>query len=188
MLRLIKELGRGKERVCYTHPQDDTKVVKVVYADVTKQMDREIAVYEQLGSRADISYDHIPRYYQTVETDQGQGYVFDVVTNSDGTTAKPLHWYLQNGARLSDFSEQLNTLRAYFLKHAIVFCNDMSYDGNIIVRERSDGSKKLMVIDGLGDVSFIQWPNRFDVFARRKITRRWERLMQRLNKFEASLA
>ena len=135
MIKLEQEIGRGKERACFIHPQDKTKVIKVVYTSTCKQMKREISAYNQLARKSGMHYDHMPKFHGQVETDQGMGYVFDLVENSDGSSAKPLHWFLENGSRLEDFYDELMELRTYFLKHAIVFCNDMSFDGNILVKE-----------------------------------------------------
>ena len=187
-LKLVKEIGRGKERACFVHPQDRTKIIKVVHASTCKQMKRELSVYDQIADKPNINYKHMPMLHTQVDTDKGTGYVFDLVENSDGTSAKPLHWFLKHGSRLKDFYPQLKALKAYFLQHAIVFCRDMSFDGNILVKEEANGSKTLVVVDGLGDVTFIQWPNRFDCFARKKIERRWDWLMGRLEQFDAEHA
>ena len=186
MLKLTDEIGKGKERTCFLHPQDSTKVIKVVHAPICKQMDREIRVYRQLAKKSNISYEHIPRFHGEIETDKGTGYIFDLVKNSDGSASKTLHSFMQGGTDLATFQPQLEALRDYLLQHTIIFCNDMSYDGNILVNEASDGSIKLMVIDGLGDVNYIQITNNINFFVKRKIQRRWDRLMQRLEKFEAS--
>lgn len=150
MLSLTKELGKGKERTCFLHPLDNHKVVKIVHTHDSKQMDREIDLYKQLSNNPDIAYVHFPKYYGEIKTNKGAGYVFDLIANEDGSEAKALHWYLKNGANLDSFFPQLSELRSYLLNHSIVFCNDMSYEGNILVREALNGSTKLVVIDGLG--------------------------------------
>ena len=185
MLELIDEIGRGKERICFLHPQDQNKIIKVVHTLESKQMIREIQIYRELEKRQDISYEHIPKYYGEVTTDKGIGHIFDLARNSDGSAPKTLHWHIKNGTHLGAFHAHLEKLRAYLLQHSIVFCNDMSYDGNILVTESDDGSLKLIIVDGLGDVAFIKWDNYLDYFVKKKIDRRWKKLMQRLDKFEA---
>lgn len=185
MLKLMDEIGKGKERTCFLHPQDKTKVIKVVHISECKQMDREIHLYNKLKNKRNISYEHIPKFHGEVATDKGTGYVFDLIENSDGSASESLHSHIKNGTTLETFYPQLDKLKAYFFTHSIIFCNDMSYEGNILVNENEDGSLKLIVIDGLGDVAFIQWANNFDYLVKRKIERRWERLMQRLKNFDA---
>ena len=185
MLKLKDEIGRGQERICFLHPDEEMKVVKVVHGPNSKQMDREVAIYKQLARNSDITYKHMPKFYNAVETDQGTGYIFDFVKNEDGSNAKTLHWYIQyTDATLESFMPQLEILKAYLLEHVIIFCNDMGFEGNILVRKSNDGSDTLMIIDGLGEVVLIQWLNRVDFLAKRKIERRWDRLMERLKAFD----
>lgn len=185
MLKLIDEIGKGKGRTCFLNPQDKTKVVKVIHDSSDKQTKREISVYKQLAKIPSINYEHFPKYYGEIETDKGIGYVFDLVQNDDGSESKPFHWYIKNGSKLEDFYPQLEELKSYLYDHSIIFCNDMSYEGNILAKEISDGSIKLIVIDGLGDSIYFQSVNNISYFMRRKIKRRWHRLMLRLKRFEA---
>lgn len=184
MFILTKEIGKGKERICFQHPNEGDKVVKVVYISSDKQMKRELSIYHMLANKKGISYEHIPKYYGEIETNKGTGYTFDKIMNDNDSLPKTLHWHLQNGKKLDEFSAELKELKSYLLKHAIIFCNDMSYEGNILVKENSDGTLKLVVIDGLGDVVLIQWLNSIGFLVKKKIHRRWKRLIQRLKKFE----
>jgi len=184
MLKLTEEIGKGKERVCFQHPEDENKIVKVVYISSDKQMKRELDIYLQLAKKPDIKYEHIPQYYGAVKTDKGTGYIFDKIQNSDASISKPLHWHIQNGKSLDEFTVLLNELKSFLLKHEIVFCNDMSYEGNILVQKSSNGSSKLVVIDGLGDVVFIQLLNKINFLVRKKILRRWDKLIYRIQEFE----
>lgn len=180
MINLTSEIGRGKERACFLHPQDSRKVIKIVYTQESKQMQREIDAYKDIAMKADIEYEHFPNYYGEVETDKGTGYVFDLVQNSDGSSPRTLHSYLEGLSCIEDLDPQLSGLKAYLLKHSIVFCNDVSYEGNILVKELADGSAKLVIIDGLGDVVYFTWVNKINFLVKRKIERRWSKLMERL--------
>ncbi|WP_158224651.1 YrbL family protein [Agaribacterium haliotis] len=179
MLQLTDKVGQGKERACYVHPDDSSKAVKVLLGDESTQMQREIRIYEYLNKNKAVPYKRIPAYYGTVETNLGTGYVFDLVRDADGQVSKSLKWYLQHGSSPKDFKRQLKNLRRYFLKYKVIFNHDM-YEGNILVRITKKGRRKLVVIDGLGEVTFVQWPNRFGFFAKRKIMRRWQRFYRRL--------
>ena len=185
MLKLLDEIGRGKERICYLHPYDNTKIIKVIHTSKSKQMKRELIIYNQLKNRQNINYDHIPNFYGEVVTDRGTGYIFDVVINSDKTISKSLHYYLKSGFSLEEFHSQLEQLKAYLFSHKILFCNDVSYEGNILVKENIDGSLRLIIIDGLGDVILFNWINKIDYLLKQKIKRRWERCIQRLKVFDA---
>lgn len=179
MLVLSEKIGRGKEKACYVHPLDSCKAVKVPVGKVRVQINREIRFYQKLSKRAQVSYSHMPRFYGEVETNLGHGYVVDLVRDYDGNISESLQWYLKNGFRLDDFTEQLQEFKKYFLENRIIFSDDI-INGNILVKKISAEQKKLVIIDGIGDVTFIQWLNNFDAFVRRKIERRWARFWLRL--------
>ena len=88
MIRLSAEtpLGTGRHRKCYAHPDDAQRCIKIVYNSGhggDKETQRELKYYAHL-SRYLKDWSGIPRYYGTVETDCGTGYVYDVITDYDG--------------------------------------------------------------------------------------------------------
>ncbi len=175
-------LGVGQERACYVHPDDPDKVVKVQRGDIDKQTRRELAFYRRLGRRSDVRYDHIPRFYGTVETNLGPGFVVDRIRDFDGAESNSLWWYFERGYPLAEFGPYLDELRQSLLDNRIVFCVDMGRY-NVLFRRLSPGDARLVVIDGLGNHSAINWLDNFDLFARRKIERRWRRFMSRLQNY-----
>jgi hypothetical protein len=51
---------------------------------------------------------------------------------------------------------------------------------NILFQKLSPERARLVVIDGLGNHTAINWLDHIDFFARRKIQRRWQRFIDRL--------
>lgn len=178
LLVVAEKIGIGKEKACYVHPQDQNKAIKIPLGEVRVQTDREIRYYHKLLKR-NISYSHMPQFYGLVTTNLGEGYVVDLVRDFDGEISKSLEWYLQNGYALDDFSPHLHALKKYFLQNRIIFNHDM-YEGNLLVKKISAENMQLVIIDGIGDVVFIQWPNNIPAFVRLKIERRWQRFWRRL--------
>lgn len=81
MILLSKQtpLGAGRHRKCYTHPDNARRCIKVIYNrdhGGDKEIRRELSYYAHL-SRYLTDWSAIPRYYGTVETDCGTGYVYD---------------------------------------------------------------------------------------------------------------
>lgn len=181
MLVVSEKVGTGKEKVCYVHPQDSDKAIKLPISNTRVQTDREICYYRKLLKRKNVSYSHMPQFYGLITTNLGEGYVVDLVRDYDGEISKSLEWYLQNGFALDDFSVHLQDLKAYFLRNCIVFNHDM-YDGNLLVKKLSPEKMQLVIIDGIGDVVFIEWLNNFSSLVRLKIERRWERFWVRLQR------
>ena len=175
-------IGEGQERACYLHPEYGDRVIKVQKSDLRKQTDRELSLYRTLQRRNLQDYSHIPRYYGAVTTNLGPGYVFDLVSNFDGEVSRSLWWYFTHGYPLSEFSQYLDELREYLLLNRIVFSNDMGRF-NILLQKRSVTEAKLVVIDGIGNHTALNWLDNVPAFARQKINRRWQRFFSRLENY-----
>ena len=173
-------IGQGRERSCFLHPEDDSKIIKVSNGRENVQSQREIDFYSRLLKREDFPYSHIPRYYGMVQTNRGQGIVVDLVRDFDGNISRSMHEYLTEGIPLQEFADEMNTLKRYFLEHRIIFNHDL-VPGNLLRQRLSSDDSRLVAIDGLGDVVIVQWLNYFPGHARAKINRRWDRLQQRLD-------
>ncbi len=177
-------IGAGQERICYPHPDDDGKVVKIQKGDSDKQTRRELALYASLQRRGMMDYQHIPRYYGAVQTNLGSGFVVDRIADYDGEISRSLWWHFERGYPLSEFSPYLEELRRYLVGNRIVFSVDMGRF-NILFQKLSTQQARLVVIDGLGNHTAINWLDNIGFFARRKIRRRWQRFIDRLHNYSA---
>jgi len=130
------------------------------------------------------NFEHIPQFYGEVETNLGAGFVVDCVTDYDGDISKSLWWHFEHGYPLSEFSSYLEDLRRYLLENQIVFSVDMGRY-NILFQKLSPERARLVVIDGLGNHTAINWFDNVAFFARGKIRRRWQRFIDRLNNYSA---
>jgi hypothetical protein len=175
-------IGAGQERVCYLHPDDKTRLVKIQKGASDTQTRRELVLYACLARRGMCNFEHIPQLYGEVETNLGAGFVVDCVTDYDGNLSRSLWWHFERGYPVSEFSSYLEDLRRYLLDNQIVFSVDMGRY-NILFQKLSPERARLVVIDGLGNHTAINWLDNFDFFARRKIQRRWQRFINRLNNY-----
>ncbi len=175
-------IGEGKERVCYLHPDDARRVIKLQKTAVRKQTDRELRLYRSLQQRGLQDYSHLPRYHGTVDTNLGPGNVFDLVANYDGEISRSLWWYFTHGYPLGEFIVYLEVFREYLLRNRIVFSNDMSRY-NLLFQKISPTDARLVVIDGIGNHTALNWLDNIPVLARSKIQRRWQRFMSRLEHY-----
>jgi hypothetical protein len=181
-----KPIGVGGERVCYQHPEDPTKAVKVQKGEIKKQTLRELKFYRALQRKKVKNFKHIPRFYGMVRTNLGEGFVVDLVTDFDGRQSKSLNWYFKQGYPLSEFYPYLEELKQHFLQNLIVFNNRRS-PSNLLFKRVSDHEARIVVIDGLGDHAAINWLDAFAYFAHRKINRRWNRFIARLQNCSAEM-
>ena len=164
MLILKEEdfIGKGSERACYLHPNDKNKAVKVTYKNNKREMN---------------DWQHLPRFYGEVETNQGEGFIIEVIRDYDGEVSKTFaHYITENGV---DFhKKEIEEFKDYFLRNRIIFNYGMM-PKNILLRKRSKEKTELVLIDGLGDVSHFTLPNKIPYFARRRITRRWDKFINK---------
>ena len=172
-------IGEGQERICYCHPDDPGKVIKLQKGSSDKQTRRELELYRRLARRKNTDYSQLPRYYGKVQTSLGEGFVSDLIRDYDGGISNSLYWYFERGYPVEEFYRYLEELKQYLLDNQVVFSEDLRRT-NVLFQRLSPDRAQLVVIDGLGNHSAINW---FDVFrsvSDSKINRRWERFMRQL--------
>jgi hypothetical protein len=168
-------IGAGTDRECYRHPSHPEYCIKILRAERhPRRFRREIRYYRRLASRR-IDWRRMTRYHGMVQTNLGQGAIFDLVLDHDGGISKSLEYYLQRDE--PDFDtwaiRELNALARDFYDRWIVF-HDLN-PSNLLVQRLGGGSKRLVVIDGIGHNHFLSVANYSPAFARRKLVRVWNR-------------
>ncbi len=180
ILQITSEpIGVGQERACYLHPEEAHKVIKIQKGDSDTQTRRELILYKDLARREMSNFKHIPQYYGKLQTSLGEGFVVDLIADFDGGVSRSLWWHFERGYPLAEFLPYLDELRRYLLDNLVIFSVDMGRY-NILFQKTSPHQARLMVIDGLGNHSAINWLDNISWFARRKINRRWQRFISRL--------
>lgn len=177
-------IGIGTNRACYIHPDDDSKCIKVTISNDFSESNREKKYYNFLKKR-NISWRMLAKYYGTVETDLGEGLVFELVKNESGEVSKPLIDYFVSEKLMEELLEPLPKLKAlkeYLLTEKIIV-KDLSL-ANILYQKRANGEDRLMIVDGVINNDFIPIATYVDYFTRRKINRRWIRF---ISHFEARI-
>ncbi|MWV54674.1 PhoP regulatory network protein YrbL [Chlorobium phaeovibrioides] len=176
VIRLNRSLliGKGSSRVCYRHPEDEGKCVKVerhVDRSVTAE---ELCRYRRLQKRG-ISWGNLARYHGDVETDQGPGAVFDMPLDADGSVSRTLHYYLvsgeADGCKASEMAESLIELKQYLLEHAILV-REIKPE-NMVYRRMGSGECSFVLVDGIGNNQFLPVACYVKRLARRVIGRKW---------------
>ncbi|QKJ87572.1 PhoP regulatory network protein YrbL [Paramixta manurensis] len=185
-LTLGSPIGKGRHRECYIHPENNALCVKIVYSTESggdKELKRELNYYRHLGARC-INWDNLPRYHGEVETNLGIGYAYDLITDFDGNPSKELDFYLRQAQQNADFAWLTPLLVAFKQNLETNQIVTMSLKPkNILVKQAHDGSRKLVVVDNIGEAAIIpaaSW-NRF--FYHRKHTRLWQRFLTLLENY-----
>jgi hypothetical protein len=176
-------IGRGLRRECYFHPEDENKCIKIVVAGDYKETVREQSYYRLLEKR-NISWKMLARFYGNIETNRGEGAVFELIRDHNEEVSKTLEHYFsannETDLNYQDLSRALPLLKQHLLKWKIV---TMSLKPQNIVYKKIDESEGvLVVIDNIGNSDFIPICNYVDRMAIRKIHRKWQRFEDSLSK------
>lgn len=178
-------IAKGGERACYLHPEDNTKIIKIIYIDGIHNNQNELEYsYMNYLINKKIELTHITNCYGYVETTLGKGLVFDRVQDYNGVFSKSFRYMIAH--KLIDKKEQLlllNELKIYLEKNKIMFVdNSMT---NIFYKKISDSKSKLVIIDGLGAKRTGIKYNLYKIFPLYrdyKIKKQWEKLLKLYNK------
>jgi len=175
-------IGRGLRRECYFHPEDEFKCIKIVVAGDHKETAREQSYYRLLEKRK-ISWNLLARFYGNIETNRGEGAVFELIRDYTGKVSKTLEHYfsVNSGAGLNyqTLTRSLPLLKEYLLQWKIMTMSLKPQ--NIVYQKTNFNTAQLVVIDNIGNSDFIPICNYVHRMAIRKIKRKWQR-------FEVSLA
>lgn len=172
-------IGKGTERVCYKHPDDPRRCVKLSPKSNSKQTHREIRYLNFLKKRG-VPFTFIPEFYQVVETKDFIGMEVELVSNRDGTRALNLEYYLMahhSPVDIGAFKQALEELKAYLLEFNVIPCDLLL--SNMLVVEEEEGIR-VRLIDGYGAAEFLPFSNYLPVVGRRKIQRKWDKFINNI--------
>lgn len=176
-------IGKGLHRECYVHPEDPRRCIKVVVAGTHDENRREAGYYAMLRRRG-ISWDMLARFHGLVDTNLGEGAVFDLVRDHDGQVSATLEHYLRTvaltAAHAGVLARALPALKDYLLQNRVVTMTIKPK--NILLQRLAAASGRLVLIDNVGNSDFIPLANYSAFLARRKILRKWQRFQQGLRR------
>ncbi len=100
MLVLSRFIGKGATRLCFAHPYDKSKCVKVIVRPkeaglLQKELEAYFAVKSFLGEYL-VLYDA-----NLVKTNYGVGLVCELLKDDDGSISKPLSFYMRKDKLLN---------------------------------------------------------------------------------------
>lgn len=185
MIELTPSLlvAKGGHRHCYSHPEDLTKCVKVLISDEVKEHLLEQKYYNYLIKR-NISWEMLPRYYGTVETNLGEGAIFDLIYDFDGQVSKTFEYYLRAEDQASfqsySFAKAYYGLREYL--HQEVVISRRINSCNIVFKRTSEHEGIMVMIDNIGNTDFLPFSNWFKSLGRSKAQRRWDKFDESLKR------
>ena len=152
MIALSKKLilGKGSERICYIHPLDKNKVIKIFYNQKSTNNQNILEYkYFKFLEKKNVNFSHITKCYYWLETNLGKGLVFHRILNYDNTNALGFQYFLKNKKfSFKEENELLEELRFYLVNNNILFTDATTI--NVICQKINTNKYKLIIIDGLG--------------------------------------
>ncbi len=175
-------IGEGDRRYCYEFPDQPEYCIKVPKSTKNSriQQQREIKYYRKLANR-EVPLERITRYHGTIDSNLGTGYVYDAVRDHNGEVSKKMIDYLRED-RLShaDHFQQLEILETYLFDQQVIIYDVNPW--NIVYKDSGNGLIEPFLIDGVGDVVAIPILNLSETLVKRKIKRRWLRMINYLQR------
>jgi len=181
LVNIFKEhlIGKGFNRKCYQHPENDKLCIKVdLPGTPSSDSDRERGYYRHLIKR-NVSWDMVPQYYGDIDTNIGLGSVYDLILDGDGSASKTLENYLDAKHNFDDLLQPFQALKTYLLQQRIII--GTLYPRNVLCQKEGKSITKMILCDDIGSSDFIPICNYSRYFAELKINRKW-------NMFEARLS
>lgn len=173
-------IGRGLFCSCYLHPKDNSICIKLptAHKKARKRQKADEAYYRKLHqNKVDLA--SISDYLGSCQTTFGSGQLYQYIKDSNGKTSKTLNHYLSNYSKTTEeLCSHLAKLGRYLLENHILV-SDL-HGNNIVFQRLSKNSKKLIIVDGIGDRVIFTALNYFNSIKEGKIIRRWNRFIRRL--------
>lgn len=183
-------IGKGGHRLCFAHPYDKERCVKIVHSQATggsKELERELKYYRYLSTYLR-DWRGIPRYYGTISTNLGTGYVYDRIVDYDGQTSLTMVEYFTHPLTKSSKIELVclvNHLFQYLFDNRIITMTLKPY--NILCHRISEKEMFPVICDNLGEASFIPIASRSRWFCHLKQRRIFRRFLSQpvINQLDA---
>lgn len=199
----LKPFAKGGNRLCFEHPDDKTKVIKVRRPDFTLQDLRkkkgfpkslkplstfddnkeEFTVLKRYEKTyGDLIFTHVCRCYGFEETDLGKGLVLELVRDGNGLISYNIKQYLYEVGPTNSFLAALEEFCSFWQQTAPASRNLLAH--NILVQQDSNQQvKRLVVIDGLGNPGVLPTSLLSKRYRQKKAQKKLEYLRASINSY-----
>jgi hypothetical protein len=176
-------VGKGRDRVCYEHPQNSNLCIKISISN-DKQSKREVSYFNFL-KRTDADLSKISIFRGKKNTNNGLGYTFDLIRDHDGSVSKTLRQCLESQEFTTQWIQpQLIKLKQYLITNKICV-RDIS-PSNIVCKKKPHGID-LFIIDGVSNSNINPFTIRLQSLVNASIDKAWKGLDRKLSRIEQSL-
>ncbi|UZE95760.1 PhoP regulatory network YrbL family protein [Alkalimarinus alittae] len=200
LLKSTKPFAQGGNRLCFVHPNDLNRCIKVRRPDFTLEDLRrrkgfpknmkplssfddnaeEYRVMRGLYKRfGNLLHEHVSGCFGFEETDMGKGLVSDLIRDDNQRVSHTLKQYIWDNGYTGDCRRAVDRFCSYW-ESLCVPSRDLLLH-NIVAQRNAEGSiVRLVVIDGLGSSSLFPAWMLPPIFFKKKAKRKTENLRQRI--------
>ena len=167
-------IGMGGRQKTFVHPLDPSKCVKIAYSGNIKDVEKELR-YRKICAEKLKNSVLITKYFGTVQTNFGTGYVYERVRDYGGNTSKDLGKFLLEADAgkipLQTAENVLLKFKEDFLRECIVTVDRNT--ANFMVQESPKGVYQVRIVDNIGTPVLIPLVYYFRFVAEWKSRRMW---------------
>ena len=193
----IKPFAEGGNRMCFVHPDNPSRCLKVVHPGLPSKIKNRKSWYKRFRSiesfddnlREQKAYNqkalknddpnlwlHLARWYGMTETSIGIASETELIRNGD-KIAESLETYLFREGITEEIKASIEDFEQWLKDHLVLTKNLIPH--NLVLDYQND-KIVIKIIDGLGSQAFIPLPNYSNFFAKRYINRRIELMWSRI--------
>ena len=187
-------LGKGKNKDIYIHPDNPGRCIRINARSADEHL-------REMNYRKSRKYRHLPdssflaAYYGAVKTNLGEGFVFERISDYDGTASKTVEEIIRLEIKArgegKSVKELLRTDKAVpevagalFRFRDIYFKEKfISYDlrpVNCMMQFDSPAEWRIRIIDGIGSPTLIPIVNYVDFLGAGHVRREWRKFIRRI--------
>ena len=167
--------GKGGNRLCFVHPNDPEKCIKVRRPDFSLEQRRkkkgfpknlrplssfddnleEHRTMHALNERfGEVLYEHVSRCYGFESTDMGAGLCSELIRDADGLISITLKQYLWDWGLTDEIDAAIGVLERWLCSYGVPTRDLLLH--NLVVQQNADRSVwRIVIIDGVGSSSFL---------------------------------
>ena len=174
-LARMEPFARGGNRLCYVHPENPARCIKVRRPDFTLEDRRrkkgfpknlrplsafddnleEQEVMKALETHyGDRVFRHVSRCYGFVETDMGKGLMSELIRDGDGRISQTLKKYLWDFGLTPEITLKIKELTDFWASERVP-SRDLLLHNIVVQKNDREQLVRLVVIDGLGSAGVV---------------------------------
>ena len=194
----ITPFAEGGNRMCFVHPDNPNRCLKVAHPGILKKIKQTKPWYKQLRSTESFDdnlreqnaymqkalksdnpkiWNHLAKWYGMVETSIGIASETELIRNN-GDIAETLEEYLFRDGLTNEIKNAIEEFHTWLRDYLVLTKNLIPHN---LVLTSQEGKLKIKIIDGLGSQAFFPLPSYSNIFAKRYVNRRIELMWSRIN-------